>query len=70
MGGGRLAGSERSVKGKDFPKRGKFLPIGTNRDRRGFALGETNRKRVGTGVCEPQLVFWTLGEQAASPVDG
>jgi len=24
------------VKGKDFPKKGKFFPIGTNRDRRGL----------------------------------
>jgi hypothetical protein len=29
-----IPATERSMKGKDFPKKGKFFPIGTNRDRR------------------------------------
>jgi hypothetical protein len=34
-----IPATERSMKGKDFPKKGKFFPIGTNRDRRALRAG-------------------------------
>ena len=53
-----IPATERSMKGKDFPKKGKFFPIGTNQKRlccpQGGMTGLGSVNRIGHDECEHQ----------------